>query len=956
MRKTALILALLLCSAVAFAQENLAGGIRATVVNRIGREPVSQAQVKVVRGSQVVGEYKSASDGTFLAEGLENGAYVVEVSAPEFITKSVNVVVEGYVRDLVYITLTPSQSRMEVDESNYADFDMDDSGYTDTPTILFGTNDPYNNVAGYGFSAIRFRNRGYESETQEVYFSGIKLNDALTGYTPYSLWTGLNEAVRSKESTNGLETSEYGIGGYNGVTNIIGTPSAVRTGWRFSMLSNSALYRLRLMATYASGELDNGWSYAFNVSARLGGNDWVDGVYYRSFAYYAGIEKKISDEHRISLVSFATPGQRGAQNASTQEVYDLMGDNMYNSNWGYQNGKVRNARVRKTFEPVTVLRYEYTPSQEFKSATTLLWRTGSNGYTALDWYDAPDPRPDYYRNLPSYFFMEDEDYNKANEEKAAWAEYAWTHRGKAFAKYQHIDWDRLYNVNYASEDGRAKYVQEERHVDQNDLNIAETVKWIPSENLTVNAGLSYKWNRTENYKKIADLLGGKYYLNIDSFAERDFASDVTKIQNDLDYYLAHGEAQKLYKGDKYGYDYLAQIRKALAWAGADYSIGSLNLNAAASVGREAFWRDGLVRKGLFPENSYGKSAKSTFTTWTAKAGASYVFAAAHRVSANAGYFNEAPTFNQAFISPRTRNTIVDGLDTKKTFSADLNYQFSKGGYNVRVTGFYTNIKDQTDLMSFYDDSQKSFTNFAMTGIGQRHIGVEFGAKVPLPLEGLSLSAVLSAGEYIYTTTPSMVQTVDNSAEVIRSEAVPYWAEHPLFKIAGYVDGAPVYDQDVNGEYIVDSYKKHYVPSTPQFAAELALNYRTNSYWFFELNAQYFADSYLDMNPLYRTTLAAAGGDGIVTPQEVEYMAAQEKFDPAFLLNCSIGKSWYIDRKYNIGFSLEVKNILDNRNVKTGGYEQTRLVSSYGKDRYYRFDPKYFYMCGANYMLNIYFRF
>ena len=26
-----------------------------------------------------------------------------------------------------------------------------------------------------------------------------------------------------------------------------------------------------------------------------------------------------------------------------------MGDNMYNSNWGYQNGKVRNARVRKTF-------------------------------------------------------------------------------------------------------------------------------------------------------------------------------------------------------------------------------------------------------------------------------------------------------------------------------------------------------------------------------------------------------------------------------------------------------------------------------------------------------------------------------------------------------------------------------------------------------------------------------
>ena len=86
------------------------------------------------------------------------------------------------------------------------------------------------------------------------------------------------------------------------------------------------------------------------------------------------------------------------------------------------------------------------------------------------------------------------------------------------------------------------------------------------------------------------------------------------------------------------------------------------------------------------------------------------------------------------------------------------------------------------------------------------------------------------------------------------------------------------------------------------------------------------------------------------------MAAQEKFDPAFLLNGSIGKSWQIKRTYTIGFSLEASNMLNNRNVKTGGYEQTRLISSYGKDRYYRFDPKYFYMSGASYMLNIYFRF
>jgi hypothetical protein len=293
----------------------------------------------------------------------------------------------------------------------------------------------------------------------------------------------------------------------------------------------------------------------------------------------------------------------------------------------------------------------------------------------------------------------------------------------------------------------------------------------------------------------------------------------------------------------------------------------------------------------------------------------------------------------------------------KTVSADLNYQYSSNGYNVRVTGFFTKIMDQTDMMSFYDDSQNSFTNFAMSGIDQRHMGIELGFKVPLPVQGLSVEGALSWGEYIYTSTPRMTQTVDNSAEIVHDNApVPYWASHPIYK--KYTDdfGSVTYETDVDGNYIVEKNQKHYVPSTPQLAADLGLNYRTNSYWFFEIDAQYFAKSYLDMNPGYRTDLAVNGPDGVFTPVEVEYMAAQEEFKPVFLLNASIGKSWYIDRKYNFGFSMNIQNITNNKWVKTGGYEQTRLIDSESAERFYRFDSKYFYMQGINYMLNLYFRF
>ncbi len=983
MKKILLFITAALCSLSLFAQ-NFEGGVKGTVVNRAGRAPIAGAVIVLSQNGETIAEATSDADGKFLVEALPNGIFEMNIKAAGFIPANVHVTVEGYVKDLIFVGMTAEQVVADVDDSSFAEFDMDDSGYDDAPTILFGANDPYTDIASFGFSNIRFKNRGYTSESQDVLLSGVRMNDAITGYSPFSLWSGLNETMRSKETTMGVQASDQAFGGYNGVTNLSAMPSDVRTGWRFSALTNSALYRLRLMATYASGELDNGWSYAFNVSARVGGNDWVKGVYYRNFAYYAGVEKKFDDIHKLGLVTFAAPGQRGAQNASTQEVYDLMGDNMYNSNWGYQNGKVRNARVRKTFEPVTILKYTATPSDNLEASATLLWRTGKNGYTALDWYDAADPRPDYYRNLPSYFWMENEDYNRSNYEKYSWAKDAWEQN---YPEYAHLNWDRLYNVNYNNLDEagsrRSKYAIEERRVDQNDININASVKWRAADIFTLTGGVTYKWNRTEYYKKMDDLLGGEYYMNIDQFAERDFASTPALVQNDLDYFMEHGDAQVLYEGDKYGYDYYAHVRNANIWANGNFDLGALKANLALEGGYSRFWREGLVRKGLFAGlddngneivydgqvltkyetvngeqkaiTSKGRSEVADFWTYSAKLGLQYQFTGGHRIFANAGYFNDAPTFSQSFISPRTRNSLVPNLETMKTISADLNYQYSNNGYNVRVTGFYTKINDQTDMMSFYDDSQNSFTNFAMSGIDQRHMGVEVGFSIPFFVKDLYLQGAVSWGEYIYTSAPRMTQTVDNSAEVIfDNQTVPYWASHPVFKKT-VMDGDVVYETDLEGNAVIERYQKHYVPSTPQLATSLGFKYSID-YWFFELEGQYFANSYLDMNPLYRTDMATAGPDGIVTPVEIEYMASQERFDPVFLLNASVGKSWYIDRKYNFGFSLNLQNLTNHKAVKTGGYEQTRLIDSKSGERYYRFDSKYFYMQGFNYMLNLYFRF
>ena len=241
----------------------------------------------------------------------------------------------------------------------------------------------------------------------------------------------------------------------------------------------------------------------------------------------------------------------------------------------------------------------------------------------------------------------------------------------------------------------------------------------------------------------------------------------------------------------------------------------------------------------------------------------------------------------------------------------------------------------------------------MSGIDERHIGLEFGFRVPTPIPSLSLRGVLALGNFVYASNPRMTMTVDNSTEVVmEDELIPYWQSHPVYR--KYPDGD--YVTDFDGNFVQTGFQQHHVPGTPELAASLGLNWNYN-YWFVELSGDYFANSYLDMNPFYRTDAATVGTDNKFTPREIEYMASQEKFDPCFLLNVSVGKSWYIQRKYNIGFSLNAKNLLNNTSVKTGGYEQTRVVDNTESDtRYYRFPAKYFYMTGFNYMLNIYFRF
>ncbi len=944
------------------AQTNV-GTVTGKVVSRQGRQPIELAKVTINADGVPTESATTDANGEFTFVNIPFGQATINVEATGFQPTSINVKMDRELKDLNYISLAAdvlAENDFLLDDGTFVEFDSEmENDSQSTPVSLSASKDVFNNIAGYKFGALRFRTRGYDQNTEIIYLNGVEMTDANTGNGTWSLWSGLNEATRNQEATYATSVGTSGVGGINGTTNILARASQMRQGFRTGFVTSSGSYRHRIMATYTSGMQDNGWAYAASVSARLGGNDFVEGVNYNAWAYFFSAEKRLNDRHQFAFTFFGVPTQRGAQMAATQEAYSLTGSYWYNPNVGMQDGKLRNARVRSYHEPVAMANWFFTPNDKLRVTAAASFRFGQNGYSALDWNSAADPRPDYYRNLPSYWYAKG-DMSHMADLTQAWAD----HR----EKMMYIDFDKLYNVNYKSNpaggdaptlnyegtgveqsvagQNRSRYIISERHTDQRDLRLKLQADYNINRQMDVVGGIDLRRNRTEYYTSIKDLLGGDYWVNIDNFAERDIHASGERVKSLND--LRRSDNYIVREGDKYGYDYYAHSMVGKLWGIYNLRLPHYKLSAAAELSYTNFYREGLYQKGLFADNSFGDSEHLDFFGYNLKGNFTYEPNGATSVQLSAVAQQNAPYFQDAFVSPRTRNTIAPGLDTEKVLSFDVAYSYKAPWIQLRASAYYTTIKDQSKLISFYDDVWAAFSNMSLSGIDSRYYGLELGLRVPITAD-LSFSSAASFGDYTYTSNPYFTQTRDNTAAVLVENERVYW-------------------------------KGMKIESTPQVAVNVGLNYRTSNNIYLSIDAEYFDKMYLSMNPLYRT-LGAMGGrmdaqlidsafDGTIEDiityaayegeaEQIRALAAQEKFDPAIVVNASIGKTWYV-KNNQIGFSFEIKN-LTNTICKTGGFEQMRLFSDDEYEtttgtRYSRFDSKYFYLYGTNYYLNIYFRF
>jgi len=443
-----------------------------------------------------------------------------------------------------------------------AELDGDEES-ADISGILQSSRDVFVSKAAYTFGPARFRIRGYDSENSSVMMNGVSLNDMESGRVYWSSWGGLNDALRNSEILNGITESQFSYGGIGGATNMEVRASSYSPTVKLTVSSLNRSYNQRLMFTYATGLMQNGWAITFSGSKRWAQEGYVEGSSYDAYAYFLSVEKKLNNKHSIGFIGYGAPSKRGKSSAVVQEAYDLAGTNYYNPNWGYQNGEIRNARVSNYHKPMFMLSHYWTIDDDTKLTTTASYMFGRGGGTALNWFSGNDPRPDYYKNLPSL-------YEDTNPDYAQYLRDDWANN----VNRRQLNWDEFYQANadeysvIENANGiegntysgiRSNFMVEDRRNDSKKLNLTSTFNSRISDDVKLTAGVDLTNYKGDRYTVVDDLLGGEFYLDINKFVDRDFA-DPSMAQNDL-----NNPNRIVKEGDIFGYHYTANINKYMGW-------------------------------------------------------------------------------------------------------------------------------------------------------------------------------------------------------------------------------------------------------------------------------------------------------------------------------------------------------------------------------------------------------
>ncbi len=896
------------------------------VVNSTSGSPVGGASVMLRSAGNTV---TTTFDGDFRLTDIPAGTDYIVVMCDGYESAGFDVSLASGTNDFSTIRLEPVDAATQF----YGDaqdliFDEevmeDEEGSAQSISALTGANDDiYYNTASYNFGPMYFRYRGYDSQYQAVYINGVQMNDLIRGRFNFSSLLGMtSRAFRNKTTSVGMAASNAGMGDIGGTVNYNTTTDLYSTGFNGSVAYTNANYMLRGMVTYSSGLNNKGWAYTISAIGRYAKEGIVDGTFYNSGGLFLSLEKYFNANNQLVLTAWGGPTQRATGSATYQEVYDLMDNNLYNPNWGWYQGKKRASRITETYDPTVMLNWLFKKGSTTVN-TAMAFTYNYYNRSALQYYKANDPNPTYYRYLPSNYFVDGEPTAQSDY-------YTWLWQNDE--SFSQINWDNLYQINelnnYAdkslpeNQKMGASYILENRINTTANYRINSYVNTRLNNIMTLQGGVGLNYANSANYKTVRDLLGAEFWNDVDPFSDRDITLAPSNLVNNFNYDDPYHHP--VYKGDKFGYDYNLYALRAEAWVQNQITLPQWDINYALSVSHTQYQREGHMRNGRAPLTSYGKGDWQNFDNLGLKAGATFKADGHNYISAHAEFATRAPLADAIYLMPRVKNDVVENMTSERIIAGDISYIWNYRRFRGSVSAYGTISDDGIERTGFYDDRYNSYTYYILSGVKKVYKGIELGMA--------------------YKITPSITAT--------------FAGTYARFQYKNNPQGTRTFENGLQPDTTQTVYlKNYYVGSTPQYAANLGIDWAAPGGWFFNVNGTWQGDAYVNLSPRYHEVLPDLW-QKYPNPEElqakIEEMAIQDKLKNAFTLNLSIGKVIYFNRNLALNFNLNINNILNNRDIVTYAYQQGRLdETDYNRNKY---PNRYTYAQGVRVFFNAGIRF
>ncbi|NQX80951.1 MAG: hypothetical protein HRT66_03010 [Flavobacteriaceae bacterium] len=762
----------------------------------------------------------------------------------------------------------------------------------------------------FNMSNARFRRRGYNYSENTITINNIKINSLYDGNVNWSTWSGIMHALKKDESTSYIESGNLSFGKMGSVTNYNSSPSNFRKITKAMFTQSNKTYKYRRQIMYNSGVLKDKLAFNLILSRKSSERSYFEGTDYNLDSFLAAIDYKIQSNSQINFTFIYTPLVKGKSSPNTKEVWGLT-NNKYNSYWGFQQGKVRNSRIKKVKLPMVFLNYKYNIKDNIVLKLNILKQYGFVYNSRIGYNRAANPLPTYYQYLPSYFVRYSDDENFSNA-------YLVEKQFRENQEYRQLKWDDLYYIN--SSNPKSKYYMYDDVVSSGILKGNASLEIVLDKENKLNISSYLTIENSENYAEMTDLLGGELYYDTNPYSSGD------AMYQDLE-----NKNKPIKKGDRFIYNY--EIESMQTGFAIKYKIHKYlwDSNITLDLNSTIYRRNGIFRNGGFANNSLGQSELLSFFGKGLKWDNSFKLSNRSFIKMNSMYSQNPPTVKTSFINMRVNNSVNPYHELELRKSIDMAYYYTGDSDKFQTKIFYSQLNNTVDGNFYFAQGLKNdsddFVSETMYGINKLYKGVEIGFEKHF-LAQYEFFTILNYGEYTYANKPKlMLQSESTNIE--------------------------------NGNYGNVYIENYRLSGGPQAVFAFGLKYNSPKYWWVGLNNNFAWKNYIQISPLLRTSNFFEDENGSILNDidrtKIISLLKQEDLGSSFYMNMSGGKSFRIK---GLSFYLFISmNNIFNKTQYSGGFEQSRnanyelLLADKNREKPL-FPSKYWMSYGTLYFLNL----